>query len=74
LTHRLRYIETAGVPKLAEGPSFAIELEFPAPAKATVGSTEEPILKIAAEQPKAEIADVPKCPAEARAKRPKNQN
>jgi hypothetical protein len=54
-----RYIETASVPKLAERPSSAVELEFPAPAEATAGSAKESISKTAAEQPKAEIADVP---------------
>jgi hypothetical protein len=68
LTHRPRYIETARVPKLAEGPSSAVEPEFPAPTEVTAGSVEEPIPKRAVEQPKAEIADLPKCPAEARAK------
>jgi hypothetical protein len=33
-----------------------------------VGSAKEPISKAATEKPKAEIADVPKCPAEARGK------
>jgi hypothetical protein len=68
LTHRPRFIETARVSKLAEGTSSAVEREFPAPAEAAVGSTEELIPKTAAEQSKAEIANVPKCPAEARAK------
>jgi hypothetical protein len=67
-THRARYIETTRVLKLAEGPSSVVELEFPAPAEATTGSTEELILKTAVEQVEAEIADVPKCPAEAKAK------
>jgi hypothetical protein len=68
LTHWPRYIETARVPKLTEGPSSVVEPEFPAPAEATTGSAEEPISKTTTEQSKAEIADVPKCPAEARAK------
>jgi hypothetical protein len=49
LTHRPRYIETARVPKLAKGPSSAVEPEFPAPAEATAGSAEELILKTASE-------------------------
>jgi hypothetical protein len=56
------------VPKLAEGPSSAVEPEFSARAEATMGSAEEPILKTAAELPKFEIANALKCPAEARAK------
>jgi hypothetical protein len=34
LTHRPRYIETAKVPKLAEGPSSAVEPACPSPAEA----------------------------------------
>ena len=68
LTHRPRYIKTARVPKLVEGPSSVVEPEFPAPAEATAGSAEELILKTTAEQTVAETADVPKCPAEAKAK------
>nr|AAP94593.1 putative retrotransposon protein [Zea mays] len=68
LTHRPRYIETTSVPKLTEGPSSAVEPELPAPAEATTGSAEELILKTAAEQTEAEIADVLNCPAEAKAK------
>jgi hypothetical protein len=71
LTHRPRHSETAKVPKPAEGSSSAAEPNHPATAEAIVGSAEEPISKAAAEKPKAEIADVPKCPAEARAKTPK---
>ena len=56
------------MPKLTEGPSSVAGLEFPSPAEATTGSAEEPISQIAAEQSKAEIADVPKRSAEARAK------
>jgi hypothetical protein len=52
LTHRPRNIETVEVPKLAEGPSSVVESSHPATAKARVESVEEPILKIAAEQPK----------------------
>jgi hypothetical protein len=68
LTHRSRYIETARVSKLAEGPSSAAEPELPTRAEATAGSTKELILKTAAEKTEAEIADVPKRPAEAKAK------
>jgi hypothetical protein len=51
LTHRPRYIETTKVPKLAEGPSFAIEPSHPATAEARVELVEEPIPKTVAEQP-----------------------
>jgi hypothetical protein len=68
LTHRPRYIETTRVPKLAEGPPSVVESEFPAPAEAIAGSAEELILKTAAALTETEIADVPKCPAEAKAK------
>jgi hypothetical protein len=51
-THRLRHIEMAKVPKLAEGPSSAVEPCHPATAEARVESTEEPIPKTTAEQPK----------------------
>jgi hypothetical protein len=52
LTHRSRNIETTTVSKLAEGPSYAVESSPTATAEARVESTEEPIPKIAAEQPK----------------------
>jgi hypothetical protein len=68
LTHRPRHYETAEVPKYAKGYSSTAEPSHPATAEATAGSVEESILKTAAEQPKAETADVPKCSAEARAK------
>jgi hypothetical protein len=68
LTHQPRYIETARVPKLAEGPSSVAEPEFPVPTEATTGSAEDLIPKTAAEQSKAQIANVPKRPDEARAK------
>jgi hypothetical protein len=68
LTHRPRYIEMARVRKLTERPSSVAEPEFPGPVGATTGPAEEPILKIAVEQSKAKIADVPKRPTEARAK------
>jgi hypothetical protein len=58
----------AKMSKLVEGPSSAAEPDHPATTETMVKSAEEPILKVAAEKPKAEIADVPKCPAEARAK------
>ena len=58
----------AKMPKLVQGPSSAADLDHPATTEARVKSAEEPILKAAPEKPKAEIADVPKCPAEARAK------
>jgi hypothetical protein len=53
LTHHPRHIETPEVPKLAEGPSSALELSYPAPAEAKMESVEEPKLKIAVEQVKA---------------------
>jgi hypothetical protein len=52
LTHRPRYIETTKVSKLAEGPSSAVEPSHPATVEARVESTEEPIPKRVAEQPK----------------------
>jgi hypothetical protein len=42
LTHRPRYIEMTKVPKLAEGPSSAVEPEYPAPAEAKGESAEVP--------------------------------
>ena len=56
------------MPKLAEGPSSTIEPEFPAPTEATTGSAEELILKTTVEHTETEIADVPKCPTEAKEK------
>jgi hypothetical protein len=56
------------VSKPTEGSSSTAKPNHPATAEATVGSAEEPIPKTTVEQPKAEIVDVPKCPAEARAK------
>jgi hypothetical protein len=53
LTHRPSHIETAEVPKLAEGPSSAVESSHLSTAEARVESAEEPISKIAVEQPKA---------------------
>jgi hypothetical protein len=52
LTHQPKHIETVEVSKLAEGPSSAVESSHPATAEARVESVKEPILKIAAEQPK----------------------
>jgi hypothetical protein len=52
LTHQPRYIETTKVPKLAEGPSSAVEPSHPAIVEARVESAEEPIPKTAAKQPK----------------------
>jgi hypothetical protein len=68
LTHRPRHIDMAKMPKLVEGPSSAAKPDHHATTEARVKLAEEPILKAAAEKPKAEIADVPKCPAEARVK------
>jgi hypothetical protein len=56
LTHRPRYIEMAKVPKLAKGPSSAIEPSHPAAVEARVESTEEPILKTVTEQPKSAMS------------------
>jgi hypothetical protein len=56
------------VPRPAEGSSSAAKPNHPATSEATVGSAEEPTPKTAVEQPKAKIAEVPKCPIEARAK------
>jgi hypothetical protein len=58
----------AKMPKLVEGPSYAAKPDHHATTEVRVKLAEEAILKAAAEKPKAEIADVPKCPAEARAK------
>jgi hypothetical protein len=52
LTHHPKRIETAEEPRPAEG-SSAVESSHLATAKARVESTEEPKLKIAAEQSKA---------------------
>jgi hypothetical protein len=68
LTHRPRHSETTKLPKPTEGSSFAAEPNHPATAEAIVGTAEESIPKTVAEQPKTEIADVPKCLAEAREK------
>jgi hypothetical protein len=60
LIHRPRYIETARVPRLAEGASSAAELEYPGPASAK-GELAEVM-----GQEKAESAEVPKRPTEAK--------
>jgi hypothetical protein len=65
LTHQPRYIETPRVPKLAEGTSSAIELEYPAPAAAKGESAEVPK---AMGQEKAKTVEVPKRPTEAKEK------
>jgi hypothetical protein len=54
--------------KLAEGPSSAVEPDFPAPAEAKGESAEEPKPMVIAEQEKTETAEVPKRPAEAKEK------
>jgi hypothetical protein len=48
LTHQPRYIKMDKVPKLAEGPSSAIEPSHPATVEARVESAEEPIPKTVA--------------------------
>jgi hypothetical protein len=65
LTHRPRYIETARVPKLAEGTSSAADSEYPVPAGAKGESAE---VRKAMRQEKAETVDVPKHPVEAKEK------
>jgi hypothetical protein len=65
LTHWPRYIETARVPKLVEGTSFATELEYPAPIGAKGESAKVPK---ATGQEKTESAETPKRPAEAKEK------
>jgi hypothetical protein len=64
LTHWPRYIQMAKVPKLTEGPSFAVEPEYPAPAEAKGESAEVSKSMVIAEQEKTETAEVPKHPAE----------
>jgi hypothetical protein len=68
LTHRPRYIETAKVSKLAEGPSFAVEPEYPALVEAKGESAKVPKPMVIAEQEKTETAKVPKRPAETKEK------
>jgi hypothetical protein len=60
LTHRPRYIETARVPKLAEGTSSIAESGYLAPVGSKGKSAEVP-----EGQEKTESAGVPKRPAEA---------
>ena len=74
LMHRPRYIETAKVPKLAEGLSSAVEPDYPALAEAKGESAEVPKPMVIAEQEKTETAEVSKRPAETMEKRSKNQN
>jgi hypothetical protein len=73
LTHRPSYIETAKVPKLAEGPSSAVEPEYPALAEAKGESAEVPKSMVIAEQEKTEMAEVPKLPTETKEKTAKNR-
>jgi hypothetical protein len=56
LTHWLRYIETAKVSKLAEGPSSDAEPSHPATVEARVESAEKPIPKTIAEQPESAMS------------------
>jgi hypothetical protein len=65
LTHQPRYIETAKVPKLAEGTSSIAKPEYPTPVGAKGESVEVPKTM---GQEKAESAEAPKCPAEAKEK------
>jgi hypothetical protein len=69
LTHRPRYIETVRVPKLTEGTSSAAEPEYPAPAGAKGESAQ--VSKVMGQE-KAESAEAPKRPVEAKEKRPKS--
>jgi hypothetical protein len=68
LMHRPRYIETAKVLKLAEGPSYAVERNYPALTKAKGESAGVPKAVVIAEQEKTETAEVPKRPAKAKEK------
>jgi hypothetical protein len=68
LMHRPRYIETAKVPKLAEGLSSAVEPDYPALAEAKGESAEVPKPMVIAEQEKTDMAEVPKRSAEAKEK------
>jgi hypothetical protein len=68
---RPRYIETARVPKLAEGTSSVVEPEYPASTGAKGESAE---VSMAMEQEKTETVELPKRLAEAKEKRSKNQN
>jgi hypothetical protein len=72
LTHRPRYIETARVPKVAEGTSSTAQPEYPGPAGAKGESAEAPK---AMGQKKTELVEAPKRPAEAKKeKRSKSQS
>ena len=62
LTHRPRYIETARVPKFAEGTSSTSELGQPAPAGSKEESAEVPKV------PAIESAEAPKHAVEAKGK------
>jgi hypothetical protein len=66
LTHRPRYIETAKVPKLAEGPSSAVEPNYPALAEAKGESAEVPKPMVIVEQEKTKTTEVPKRSTEAK--------
>jgi hypothetical protein len=68
LTHQPRHIETAKVPKLAEGPSSADEPNYPALAEAKGESAEVLKPMVIAEQEKTEMTEVPKRPAKAKEK------
>jgi hypothetical protein len=68
LTHQPRYIEMAQVPKLAEGPSSAVEPEYSALAEAKGESAEVPKPMVIAKQEKIEMVEVPKRPAETKEK------
>jgi hypothetical protein len=68
LTHQPRYIETTKVLKLGEGPSSAVEPDYPALAEAKGESAEVPKPMVIAEQEKSETAEVPKRSAEAKKK------
>jgi hypothetical protein len=66
--HWPRYIETAKVPKLAEGPSSAIEPNYPALAEAKEESAKTPKPMVMAKQEKTETTELPKRPAETKEK------
>jgi hypothetical protein len=68
LTHRPRYIETARVPKLAEGASSAAEPKHPAPAETKGESVVVSKTMAIAEQERTETTEVPKRHAEAKEK------
>jgi hypothetical protein len=56
------------VPKLAEGPSSAVEPEYPALAEAKGESAEVPKPMVIGEQEKTAMAEVPKRPAKTKEK------